>query len=172
MGMPECKGLQGDCCPNSDGVALDCCILAGVRIRAEDAAKEAAAAKKVSEEAAAKAKAAIAAADKSKEAAKKAEKEAKESAKEANYIQTHIKEAKCQNNAGCHKSGLVGFCCPNLDGTRLECCGGAGELAESPQTSDSKLHFFLFVSAFAALFAGFMWKRSRNKVHTQYDILG
>merc|ERR1712039_780716 len=118
------------------------------------------------------AKAAIAAAKKTKDAAEKAEKEATESAKEATYIKTHIKQAKCQNNAGCKKSGLVGFCCPNLDGTHLECCGGATELAEAPQTSHSKLHFFLFVSAFAALFAGFMWKRSRNKVMTQYDMLG
>merc|ERR1711879_87854 len=69
--MPECKGLQGDCCPNADGVALDCCVLAGVRIRAEDAAKEAAAAKKVADEADAKAKKAVAAAKKSREAAEK-----------------------------------------------------------------------------------------------------
>merc|ERR1712039_397986 len=118
------------------------------------------------------AKAAIAAAKKTKDAAEKAEKEATESAKEATYIKTHIKQAKCQNNAGCKKSGLVGFCCPNLDGTHLECCGGAAELAEAPQTSHSELHFFLFLSAFAALFAGFMWKRSQKVATLHHDMLG
>merc|ERR1712014_293621 len=53
--MPECKGLQGDCCPNSAGVQLDCCILAGVRIAAEeseDLAKKSQAAADAAEKAA------------------------------------------------------------------------------------------------------------------------
>merc|ERR1712217_300470 len=108
---------------------------------------------------------------KTKEAAAKAEKQAAAEAKEATYIKTHIKEAKCQNNAGCAKTGLVGCCCPNLDGTRLECCGGSTEMAEAQQTGHSKFHVFLFASALAALFGGFMWKRSRNKVPlSQYDM--
>jgi len=170
--MPECKGLQGDCCPNADGVALDCCVLAGVRIRAEDAAKEAAAAKKVADEAEAKAKAAIAAAEKTKAEAAEAQKEADAEAKEATYIQTHIKEAKCQNNAGCKKLGLVGFCCPNLDGTRLGCCGGATEMAEEV-TAHSKMHVFLGAAVISAVVGGVFWKRSRNKVALQqFDMLG
>merc|ERR1712060_331871 len=170
--MPECKGLQGDCCPNRDGVALDCCVLAGVRIRAEDAAKEAAAAKKVAEEAGEKAKAAVAVAKKTKEASEKAAKQAEEEGKEATYIKTHIKEAKCQNNAGCKKAGLVGFCCPNLDGTRLGCCGGATELAAT-ESAGSRLHVVLFAFVVTAIVGAFAWKRSQSKVDlNQVDILG
>merc|ERR1712083_1210382 len=112
--MPECKGLQGDCCPNSAGVQLDCCILAGVRIKAEDADKAAKAAKQLAAAADKKAEEAHAVAAKALANAKKDEAQAK-------YVASHIKEAKCANNAGCVKAGLVGFCCPNLDGTHLEC---------------------------------------------------
>merc|ERR1712232_604316 len=114
--MPECKGLQGDCCPNAQKVQLDCCVLAGVRIAAEDAEKDAEAAKK-------KAADAEAAAKKAEKEADDKEAEAKKKAAQAEYVTSHIKEAKCKNNAGC--SHLVGFCCPNLDGTRLECCGSS-----------------------------------------------
>merc|ERR1712039_266882 len=125
--LPECKGLQGDCCPNKDKVQLDCCILAGVRIAAEDAEAKAKAAEKAATDAETAAKdakdeaaAAKAKAEKTEkeatEAKAKAEKEEKDATAkgaQAKYIHDHIKEAKCQNNAGCKKAGLVGFCCPN-----------------------------------------------------------
>merc|ERR1712176_427017 len=146
---------------------------AAAKKAAADAEKAADAAKKEAAAAEAKAEKTEKEATEAKAKAEKEANDARDKGAQAEYIQTHIKQAKCQNNAGCSKAGLVGFCCPNLDGTHLECCGGAAELAEAPQTSHSKLHFLLFVSAFAALFAGIMWKRSRNKVQlTQYNMLG
>merc|ERR1712217_71733 len=52
----------------------------------------------------------------------------KKEGEQAKYIQDYIKEARCENNAGCAK--LDGFCCPNLDGTTLGCCGKATDLSE------------------------------------------
>merc|ERR1712060_929999 len=100
------------------GVNLDCCVLAGVRIAAEEAQEKADKAKKEADEAQAKA-------DKAKAKAEKEEAAAKKEGEQAKYIQDHIKEARCENNAGCKSLGLQGFCCPNLDGTTLGCCGKA-----------------------------------------------
>merc|ERR1711920_714942 len=119
--MKECAGLQGDCCPNAAGTQLDCCVLAGVRIAAEEAQEKADKAKKEADAAQAKA-------DQAKAKAEKEEARAKKEGAQAKYIQDHIKEAKCKNNAGC--KNLDGFCCPNLDGTVLGCCGKATDLSE------------------------------------------
>merc|ERR1719277_108836 len=78
--LPECAGLDGDCCPNRDGQDLDCCILAGVRIGVEEAeakAKEVQKAAAAAEDEAAAAKKAAHAAE---EKATEAEKSAKETA--------------------------------------------------------------------------------------------
>merc|ERR1712176_1518843 len=113
---------------------LDCCILAGVRIAAEEAQEKA--------EAAAKA---------AKEKAEKDAKEAKAKGAQAKYIHDHIKEAKCENNKGC--ASLTGFCCPNLDGTTLECCGQSASLAEEVATEETSRFSFTTIVAFCALVA-------------------
>merc|ERR1711972_781538 len=95
-------------------------------------------------------------------------KEAKEKSAQAKYIHDHIKEAKCENNAGCAK--LKGFCCPNLDGTHLECCGGKATGLAGEVTEESNRFSFKFVFAFAALLAAGVFvykKRSRKMTLTQ-----
>merc|ERR1719343_27002 len=137
----ECDGLQGDCCPNMNGVMLDCCILGAVRMNAEaleaeanktraaaaegseEAASAAAKAKKLEEEAAKK-KAELKAAN---EAYAEAEKSAEAAKAEYSKTQKLISDSKCENNPGCADVGLTGFCCPTLNGmtlngTMLGCC--------------------------------------------------
>merc|ERR1711948_75360 len=108
-----------------------------------------------------------------KEKAEKDAKEAKAKGAQAKYIHDHIKEAKCENNKGC--SSLTGFCCPNLDGTTLECCGGAAALAEEVVTKEASKFSFTSVFAFCALLAAgaFVYQRRSRKVSlTEVSMLG
>merc|ERR1712039_784944 len=112
-------------------------------------------------------------ANKAKKAAKKEAKLAKAKGAQAKYIKDHIKEAKCENNKGC--ASLTGFCCPNLDGTTLQCCGAASALAEEVATEETSRFGFTSMFAFCALLAagGFVYQRRSRKVAlTEVSMLG
>merc|ERR1711953_897592 len=86
--------------------------------------------------------------------AKKAEAEAEKDGKFAKYVTTHIKESRCENNAGCSALNLKGFCCPNLDGTRLGCCGTQTALLEDDEENTMPANSFGTAVFAVALFAG------------------
>merc|ERR1711920_797336 len=125
---------------------------------------QAKASKKAAAAAEAAAKAAEEKANKAKEAAEKDAKEAKEKGAQAKYIKDHIKESKCENNKGC--ASLTGFCCPNLDGTTLQCCGAASDLAEEVTLEETSRFSFASMFAFCALLAAgaFVYRRRFRKV--------
>merc|ERR1719277_835352 len=131
----ECSALQGDCCPNKDGVMLSCCILGAVRMKAESLEKAAA-----------------------KIEAEYEKVHAASEAAQAEYAKTSklITESKCENNPACVTAGLTGYCCPTLNGmtlngTMLGCCGGgAGALADLPDDGLTMPFAAAFVASAAA----------------------
>merc|ERR1712060_655239 len=107
------------------------------------------------------------------ESAEKARAAAERESKSANYVTSHIHESRCENNAGCH--GLVGFCCPNLDGTRLGCCGAADvETSAIEQSYEGRPGEAVLVFALIAglVVTGVMMQRQRAKLMTDRPMLG
>jgi len=82
-----CAGLQGDCCPNMQGVNLACCFSGALQMDADKAEKEAAAVGAEAAKETASAKAAAGAAQAAADTAKKTQEAAAEKAKE---IQSQI----------------------------------------------------------------------------------
>merc|ERR1712003_559582 len=60
---------------------------------------------------------------------------------EASTMKQRLKKAKCRNNPGCKDMGLVGYCCPTLNGIHLtgitlSCCNHAASADDLATTTD------------------------------------
>merc|ERR1712176_643210 len=95
----ECGSLQGDCCPNKEGVMLDCCVLGAIRMEAEAAESKAAEAKQAAEEAASLANEKEEAAKEAQEAAEEAQKAAEEAQKAAEQAKATAEKAAEEQKA-------------------------------------------------------------------------
>jgi len=96
-----CQGLQGDCCPNNEGVNLACCFSGALVQIAEDAKKQA---KDVNDEAEKETQRAKAAATAAAQEAKKAEGDEEEAANKAKQIQAKIEDLNAHATAAQKKS--------------------------------------------------------------------
>merc|ERR1719336_2520121 len=134
---PQCGGMPGDCCPNAQGVMLECCNAqcnrypaclkqgiegyccpnqAGVELACCDEHEH---------------MPGVAEDPKSCAAHAQCGGRPGDCCPNAQGIMLECCNAQCTRYPACQKEGIEGFCCPNMAGVRLACCD---EVADDPKS--------------------------------------